>query len=67
MINASQIREHMNVVDSDGQTIGTVDRVEGERIKLTKTSSSDGQHHYIELDQVEEIEGDKVCVRKTEH
>ena len=36
MANASQIREHMEVVGSDGEHVGTVDKVEGDRIKLTK-------------------------------
>jgi len=35
MVNASQIQEHMEIKGSDGQHVGTVDRVEGDRIKLT--------------------------------
>ncbi len=57
---AEQIREDMKVCGADGAEIGTVDRVEGERIKLTKADSPDGEHHYIELSQVDEIEGDTV-------
>ncbi len=67
MINASEIREHMNVVDASGRTIGKVDRVEGQRIKMTKQGSSDGQHHYLDLGEVEKIDGDKVCVRQSTH
>jgi rRNA processing protein Gar1 len=37
------IREHMEVVDSTGKHVGTVDKVEGERIKLTRKDSGDGQ------------------------
>jgi hypothetical protein len=56
MINASQIREHMEVKGSDGQHIGTVDRVEGNRIKLTKSDqASGGQHRYMDLGQVQEV------------
>ena len=33
MINASQIKEHMEIKGSDGSHVGTVDRVEGNRIK----------------------------------
>jgi uncharacterized protein DUF2171 len=33
------IREHIEIVDSEGKHVGTVDKVEGERIKLTKTDS----------------------------
>ena len=61
MANASQIREHMEVVGSDGQHVGTVDRVEGDRIKLTKNDpQAQGQHHYIPLNSVESVEQDEV-------
>jgi len=65
MMDASQIREHMKVVGSDGQHIGTVDRVEGSRIKLTRSDSSDGEHHYIELGEVDGIRNGEVCLSKT--
>lgn len=54
------IREHMEIVDFEGKHIGTVDKVEGERIKLTKTDSPDGQHHFIDKKQVAGVEGNKV-------
>lgn len=54
------IREHMEIVDSEGKHIGTVDKVEGERIKLTKTDSPDGQHHFFDKKQVAAVEGNKV-------
>lgn len=57
MVNASQIREHMDVVGSDGQRVGTVDNVEGNSIKLTKNDPEGGGHHrYISLDLVESVE-----------
>ena len=41
----------MEVIGADGVHIGTVDRVEENRIKLTKADSSEGRrkghHHYI--------------------
>ena len=40
MVNASQIHEHMEIKGSDGQHVGTVDRVEGDRIKLTKSDKA---------------------------
>ena len=65
MINASQIREHMEVKGADGKHVGTVDGIEGSRIKLTKSDpASGGQHHYIGLDMVKEIQGDAVCLSK---
>ena len=38
-----EIKEHMEVIGADGVHIGTVDRIEGNRIKLTKKDSGEGQ------------------------
>ena len=58
------IREHMEVIGADGVHVGTVDRVEGGRIKLTKADSGqgrhDGHHHFIDLGLVAEVEGERV-------
>ncbi|TPG59031.1 DUF2171 domain-containing protein [Roseomonas nepalensis] len=59
MIDASQIKEHMEVVGSCGNHVGVVDHVEGDRIKLTRKDSTDGQHHYLPLSAVASVEGDK--------
>lgn len=56
----SQIKEHMEVVGSDGAKVGTVDKVEGDRIKLTKDSSDGGEHRYIDAGMVASIEGNNV-------
>lgn len=61
---ADQIREHMEVVDDRGQHCGTVDHLEGDRIKLSRSDSKDGQHHYVPLSQVAGIEGNKVRLRE---
>ena len=54
MIDASHVREHMEVKGADGGHVGTVDRVEGSRIKLTRSDpASGGQHHYIDLGMVD--------------
>ena len=66
MANASQIREHMEVVGSDGQHVGTVDRVEGDRIKLTKNDpQAQGQHQYIPLNTVASVEQNSVQLNLT--
>ena len=57
MTSAKNILEHMDVLGSDGGLVGTVDRIEGGWIKLTKDSGRDGQHHYIPMDWVESAEG----------
>jgi hypothetical protein len=64
MAGTSGIREHMEVIGADGVHIGTVDRLEGNRIKLTREDSGQGSHqghhHYIPTALVAEVEGDKV-------
>lgn len=64
MASIDQIKEHMEVIGADGAYVGTVDRVEGNRIKLTKKDSGEGSHkghhHYIPEGLIAEIEGDKV-------
>jgi hypothetical protein len=58
------IKEHMEVIGADGVHICTVDKVEGNRIKLTKKDSGEGahkgHHHYIDRGLVAGVEGDKV-------
>lgn len=60
----TRIEEHMEVIGADGVHIGTVDRVEGNRIKLTKKDSGEGSHrghhHFIDKSLVAEVEGNKV-------
>jgi len=60
----TEIKEHMEVIGADGVHVGTVDRVEGNRIKLTKKDSGEGSHkghhHYIDRSLVAGVEGDKV-------
>ena len=48
----ADIKEHMEVIGSCGNTVGRVDQVEGNQIKLTRNDSPDGQHHLIPLDWV---------------
>jgi hypothetical protein len=65
-MDTSTIREHMKVFGSDRQYVGTVDHIEGDQIKLTKSDSqSGGQHHYIPAAWVERVEGDQVCLRQS--
>lgn len=64
MSNVSGIKEQMEVIGADGVHVGTVDKVEGGRIKLTKKDSGEGahkgHHHYISTALVAEVEGNKV-------
>jgi len=53
------IKEHMEVIGADGVHVGTVDKVEGGRIKLTKKDSGEGSHkghhHCIDKSLVAEV------------
>ncbi|WP_458096307.1 DUF2171 domain-containing protein [Roseomonas sp. WA12] len=60
MTDLSQIKEHAEVIGADGTHVGTVDHVQGDRIKLTKKDSNDERHHFIPGSLVAEVEGDKV-------
>tara|TARA_Y100001963_G_scaffold136251_1_gene198717 strand:- start:124 stop:378 length:255 start_codon:yes stop_codon:yes gene_type:complete len=64
MLEKLRIKEHMEVTDADGEHVGTVDKVEDEKIKLTKTDSSDEQHHYLDLDDVDRLEDNRVYLKK---
>jgi hypothetical protein len=59
----------MEVVGTDGVHVGTVDKIEGNRIKLTKKDSGEGshkgRHHYIDRGLVAGVEGNKVRLSAT--
>lgn len=56
MIDRNQIRQLMEVIASDGEHLGKVDAVEGERIKLAKDASSDGKHHHVDIGDVARVD-----------
>lgn len=60
MFDASKLKDHMEVVGSDGKHVGTVDHLEGsDRIKLTKSdAASGGQHHFIPTSWVEKTDSE---------
>ena len=66
MQSALNIKEHMEVLGSDGQHVGTVDHLEGsDKIKLAKTDpKSGGTHHFIPTAWVDKVD-DKVRLKKT--
>jgi hypothetical protein len=68
MAGARHIKEHMEVVGSDGKHVGIVDRVEGEsekRIKLAKADpKAGGHHHFIPCEWVGRV-GSHVHLTKT--
>ena len=64
MPDSSNIKKHAEVVGADGVHIGTVDRVENDRIKLSRRDSGEGSHqghhHYVPLGLVAYVEDGKV-------
>ncbi len=62
----NQVREHAEVVGSDGSHVGTVDKVRGDRILLTKNDAdAGGQHHSIPSRWIDKVEDNKVTLSKT--
>ncbi|QJU58959.1 DUF2171 domain-containing protein [Sphingomonas sp. AP4-R1] len=61
----AQVQEHQEVVGSDGQHVGTVDHVRGDRIKLTKSDQdARGHHHSIPSSWLVSVD-DKITISKT--
>jgi hypothetical protein len=66
MIQSSEIREHMEVVGSDGGHVGRVDHVVGDEIELAKMDLGAGlKHHMIPLSWIDHTDGDKLCLNMT--
>ncbi|WP_375196361.1 DUF2171 domain-containing protein [Sphingobium sp.] len=61
-----QVREHMDVVGSDGEHVGTVDKLRGDRIILTKNDQdAGGVHHSIPSSWIQSVDAQKVTLEKT--
>jgi hypothetical protein len=64
MATRDDIREDMEVIGADGVHLGTVDRVEGDRIKLIRADSGggghEGHHHYLSIGLVAGVDGNQV-------
>ena len=58
MVAPMMIKEHMEVVGSDGVHIGTVDHMEGaDEVKLMKDDPDAGdEHHFIPLAWVDHVD-----------
>jgi hypothetical protein len=58
-----RIREHMEVVGNDDEHVGTIDRVAGDRIILTKSDpESGGAHHSLSCSEIDRVEDDRVIL-----
>ncbi len=59
----SGMREQMEVVGSDGEQVGMVERIAGDRIILTRSGpEAGGAHHSLSCTDVERFEGDRVVL-----
>lgn len=63
MLNDSDITHHMEVADSTGRRVGTVDRVERDHIKLTRDGMAGPDHRYIAKGAVDHIADGMLILR----
>lgn len=61
---AGDIHENMEVITSDGVSIGTVDDLGDDQIRLAKNTSPDGVHHFVPLDWVDHVDAQVHLKRK---
>ena len=61
----ARITEHMEVVGSDHQPVGKVDKVKGDQIVLTKTDSPDGRHHSFSSSMIDRVEDSRLILTAT--
>ena len=64
MFEKLRIKEHMEIVDSRGQHVGTVDDTQDDAIKLTKSDSGDDMYHFIKLDSVDKIDDNRIYLKE---
>lgn len=59
----SLVSPKMEVIGSDKKHVGTVDKIAGDRLILTKSDpDSGGVHHSLSCSDIERVEGDKVIL-----
>jgi hypothetical protein len=54
--SAADIQPEMIVMSSCGCTLGKVDHLEGDAIKLTQRDSLDGHHHFIPTSWIDHVD-----------
>ena len=64
MFNASEIKGRMDIVGADGVLVGTVDRLDGDRLNLTRPANGrkpdDNRQHFLPADLIASVTGNKV-------
>lgn len=64
MVNASEVREGMTVLAADGEAVGTVDVIEGQRMRLEAGPVGGGEPRYLPLVWISRING-RVHLKRT--
>ena len=59
-MDLSQIPEHAPVIGADGVPIGSVDRIEGRRLKITRKGALTGKKHYVDAGLIADLENGTV-------
>ena len=68
MVDVTRIREHLEVVGSDGGHVGRVDHILGDQIELARLDLAGGfTHHMIPVSWVDDVNDEKVRLSLTEH
>ena len=62
MIDAMRIEPGMEVADTNGRHLGTVERVESDRVALSGEGFDDNLHHFVPLAAVTEVGSGRVMV-----
>jgi hypothetical protein len=66
MVDVSRIKEHLEVVGSDGGHVGRVDHVLGDQIELAKLDLASGfKHHMIPVSRVNSVSDEAVRLTLT--
>lgn len=63
MFEKLRIKEHMEIADADGQHVGTVDELQDEKIKLTRSDSADDMHHFLLMSDVDRVEDNRIYLK----
>jgi len=60
MTDLARLASGADIIGADGVHIGTLDHVVDGRLKLKKTDSTDGRHHFIDGGLVADVEDGRV-------
>ena len=62
MIDVQQIKSGMEVADTNGKHVGTVDRIRDDSVMLTSEGFNDDLHHLVPIAAVTQVANGRVTV-----